>query len=429
MTRTLADWLELQQRVHLRSIDLGLDRIRPVAARLGLLPAPFPAIIVGGTNGKGSTVAHLAAFARAAGLAIGVFTSPHLVRYNERIRLAAAGHDRLATDAELVAAFERIEAARGDTTLTFFEYNTLAAFELFARARVDLAIVEVGLGGRLDATNILDADVAVLCSVGLDHCEWLGDTVEAIGAEKAGIFRAGHPVVLGSAEMPCSVATAIDALGADARWPQRDFAVELLPQGGQWNFRGRRGRFESLPPSALAGPIQYANAAAALAALEAFAERRPGGLRFDSGMARQGLATVTLPGRLQVVGSAPEWILDVAHNPPAAAVLAAALRLRPCAGRTLAVCGMLADKDAAGVAAALAPLIDEWVLAGIPEPRGLDAAALAQRLPPGCVVVQQAVDVAAACVAARARATPADRVVVFGSFHTVGPALEWLGLH
>jgi dihydrofolate synthase/folylpolyglutamate synthase len=429
MARSLAEWLELQQTVHLRSIDLGLDRIRPVAQRLGLLPAPFPSILVGGTNGKGSTVAHLAAFARAAGLSIGVFTSPHLVRYHERIRLADRADDRLATDAELVAAFERIEAARGDTTLTFFEYNTLAAFDLFARARVDLAIVEVGLGGRLDSTNILDADVAVLCSVGLDHCDWLGDTVEAIGAEKAGIFRSDQAVVLGSADMPQSVASAILALGADARWPQRDFHVTRDSDPPRWSFRGRRWAFDGLPPSALAGPIQYDNAAAALAAFEAYTERRSPTLEFDAVAARRALTAVSLRGRLQVVPGAPEWILDVAHNPPAAAVLADALRQRPCAGRTLAVCGMLGDKDVAAVGAELAPVIDEWVLAGINEPRGLAAGALAGRLPPQCRVVAQRDDIAAACAVARERAGPNDRVVVFGSFHSVGPALEWLGLY
>jgi dihydrofolate synthase/folylpolyglutamate synthase len=429
MARSLAEWLALQQRVHVRSIDLGLGRVRPVAQRLGLLPAPFPSILVGGTNGKGSTVAHLAAFARAAGLAIGVFTSPHLVRYHERIRLADSAGDRLATDAELVAAFERIEAARGDTTLTFFEYNTLAAFELFARVRVDLAIVEVGLGGRLDATNILDADVAVLCSVGLDHCEWLGDTVEAIGAEKAGIFRSDQAVVLGSADMPQSVSRAIAALGADARWPQRDFHVTRDSDSPRWSFRGRRWAFDGLPPSALAGPIQYGNAAAALAAFEAFTERRMPALAFDAAAARQALAAVSLPGRLQIVPGAPEWILDVAHNPPAAAVLAESLRQRPCVGRTFAVCGMLGDKDVAAVGAELAPVIDEWVLAGIGEPRGLAAAALARRLPPQCKVVAQRDDIATACAAARDRAGPNDRIVVFGSFHSVGPALEWLGLY
>ncbi|MEZ5458654.1 MAG: cyanophycin synthetase [Steroidobacteraceae bacterium] len=325
--------------------------------------------------------------------------------------------------------FERIDAARGTTTPTFFEYNTLAAFEIFARAQVELAIAEVGLGGRLDSTNILDADVAVLCSVGLDHCDWLGDTLEQIGAEKAGIFRAGRPVVLGSTDMPQSVATAIDRLGADARWPQRDFRIEREPGGSQWTFHGRRWRFDQLPPPALAGPIQYANAATALAALEALAEGGTTRLQFDAVAARTGLASVALPGRLQVVAGAPEWILDVAHNPAAAAVLAAALRARRCGGRTLAVCGMLSDKDVAAVGAALAPQIDAWVLAGIDEPRGLDAATLAQRLPPTCRIATQAVDVAAACAAARAQAHPQDRIVVFGSFHTVGPALQWLGLY
>jgi dihydrofolate synthase/folylpolyglutamate synthase len=229
--------------------------------------------------------------------------------------------------------------------------------------------------------------------------------------------------------MPRSVATAIDALGADPRWPQRDFRVERSSQDMHWSFHGRRWHFERLPSSALAGPIQYTNAATALAAFEAFTERRMSGLRFDAAMAQRGLETVALPGRLQIVAGAPEWILDVAHNPAAAAVLAAALRARPCAGRTLAVCGMLADKDAVGVAAALAPLVDEWLLAGIHEPRGLDAATLAQRLPADCAVVAQAVDVAAACAAARARAQATDRIIVFGSFHTVGPALEWLGLY
>ncbi len=429
MPRSLAEWLALQQRGHPRGIDLGLERIRPVAERLGLLPAPFRSILVGGTNGKGSTVAHLDAMTREAGLRVGTFTSPHLVRYNERVRIDG----REAQDEELVAAFERIEAARGTTNLTFFEYNTLAAFELFARARVDLAVVEVGLGGRLDATNILDADVSVLCSVGLDHCEWLGDTVEKIGAEKAGIFRRGQPVVLGSAQMPQSVHAAIARLAADARWPGRDFHVErgagADAASGAWSFRGRRWRFDALPPPALSGAIQYANAAAAIAALEALpgvATLAPG---LDAPAVGRALRRVRLPGRFQIVPGEVEWILDVAHNPPAAELLAAALHARPARGRTLGVCAMLGDKDIGAVGAALAPVIDAWVLGGIPEPRGLDAATLAARLPAQCRIVGQAPDVRGACVAARELAAPGDRIVVFGSFHTVGPALEWLGLY
>lgn len=429
MSRSLAEWLALQQRVHVRSIDLGLERIRAVAGRLGLLPAPFRSVLVGGTNGKGSTVAHLDAMTRAAGLRVGAFTSPHLVRYTERIRIEG----READEAALVAAFERIEAARGATTLTFFEYNTLAAFDLFARARVDLAVVEVGLGGRLDATNILDADVAVLCSVGFDHCDWLGDTLEKIGAEKAGIFRRGQPVVLGNAAMPRSVHAAIERLGADARWPGRDFHVERQRgQGaaeGTWSFRGRRWQFTALPAPALPGDVQYDNAAVAIAALEALPGIEVLAPALGAATLERALREVRLPGRFQIVPGEVEWILDVAHNPSAAETLAAALRSRPVRGRTLGVCAMLGDKDVTAVGEALAPAIDAWVLAGIAEPRGLDAATLAQRLPERCRVVARHETVAAACAAARARAVPGDRIVVFGSFHTVGPALEWLGLY
>ena len=433
--RTLADWLALQQGVHARSIDLGLERVRDVARRLGLLDPAYATIIVGGTNGKGSTVAHAAAFAAAAGLRCGTFTSPHLRRYEERIRIGG----REATAAELVAAFERIEQARGDITLTFFEYNALAAFELFAHAALDLAVIEVGLGGRLDATNVIDADVAVLCSVGLDHMDWLGDTLESIGAEKAGIFRERRPVVLGSADMPQSVHDAIARLGADARWPGRDFHIERRPSdagvASRWRFAGRQWNFPDLPASALPGGIQFGNAATALAALEALAERRMPTLAgsLDAAVAARALADVRLSGRFQVLAGRPEWILDVAHNPAAAGVFAAALRARPFAdpkraGRTIAVCGMLADKDAAGVGAALAACIDEWVLCSLHEPRGLTAQALRDRLPAACRVVAMRESVAAACEEARARATPADRIVVFGSFHTVGPALEALGV-
>jgi dihydrofolate synthase/folylpolyglutamate synthase len=425
--RTLADWLALQQGVHARSIDLGLERVRQVAQRLGLLQPAHATLIVGGTNGKGSTVAHIEALAAAAGLRCGVFTSPHLLRYEERIHIAG----REATAAELVAAFERIEAARGAVTLTFFEYNALAAFELFAAAGLDLAVLEVGLGGRLDATNLIDADVAVLCSVGLDHMDWLGDTVEQIGAEKAGIFRAGRPVVLGSGEMPRSVHDAIAALGADARWPGRDFRVQRdagPSADSRWTFRGRRWEFRDLPPSALPGEIQYANAAAALASLEALAERRLPQLarQLDASEVARALQGLRLPGRFQILAGEPEWILDVAHNPPAAAVFAAALAARPCAGRTIAVCGMLADKDVAAVAAALAAQIDAWVLCSLHESRGLTADALRQRLPAQCDVIAQSESVAEACAIARARARPADRIIVFGSFHTVGPALAAL---
>lgn len=427
--RTLEDWLDFQQRQHVRSIDLGLARVREVAGRLGLLALACPVVLVAGTNGKGSTVAHCAQFARAAGLRTATFTSPHLVRYTERI----AFDGEPVEEAALVEAFERIEAARGAVPLTFFEYNTLAAFELFARRAPQLAVVEVGLGGRLDATNLVDATVAVITSIGLDHMDWLGPTLEHIGAEKAGILRAGGRAVLGSAQMPGSVRAALEAGGVDARWPGRDYAVRRAQDGaglaGEWEFQGRRWHHAGLPAPALPGAIQYDNAATALAALEALDEARPGLLAgLDREAIARALRAVRLPGRFQVVAGAPEWILDVAHNEPAAQVLATNLRARPAAGRTIAVAGVLADKDVAGIGRALAPCIDEWVLCGLDGPRGLDAAALRERLPPECRPVRLAGDVAAGCEVARSLAGTADRIVVLGSFHTVGPALEWLGL-
>lgn len=425
--RSLADWLDFQQRQHAHSIDLGLGRVREVAGRLGVLPLPCPVVLVAGTNGKGSTVAHLAAQARAAGLSTGTFTSPHLVRYQERIALDGGSVD----DAELIDAFERIEAARGGIPLTFFEYNALAACLIFAQRVPALAVVEVGLGGRLDATNMLDADVAVITSIGLDHVDWLGTTLEQIGAEKAGILRAGGAAVLGCADMPRSVTEAIAATRVDARWPGRDFQVEQAPAAGpgSWRFRGRRWRFDALPRPALPGAIQYDNAAAALAALEALDERRPGLLGgLNETTVAAGLVRVQLAGRFQIRPGRPEWIFDVAHNDPAAALLAANLQARPLAGRTIAVVGVLADKDVEAIGRRLAPCVDEWVLCTLDGPRGLAAAALQARLLPAGAQASLAADVVAGCRIAQARATEADRIVVFGSFHTVGPALEWHGL-
>src|SRR6516164_10750955 len=249
--RTLAEWLSLQESVHPQSIDMGLERVSRVAAALGLAATAFPVITVAGTNGKGSVVAHLEALLAALGTRTGVFTSPHLLRYNERIRVAGSE----VSDAELIAVFERIEAARGTTTLTFFEYNTLAALAIFAHATVDVAVLEVGLGGRLDATNLVAADAAVLASVGFDHREWLGDTLELIGAEKAGIFRAGRPAVLGTPQMPASVYEAIRRVTARPVVAERDFSWRV--HAAAWDYAGPALSLESLPPSALAGEIQY----------------------------------------------------------------------------------------------------------------------------------------------------------------------------
>jgi dihydrofolate synthase / folylpolyglutamate synthase len=399
---------------------MGLARVSSVARTLGVDEPASKVITVGGTNGKGSTVAHLDALLRAAGASTGMFTSPHFLRYNERIRVDGVE----VGDAELVAAFERIEAARGSTTLTFFEFNALAALVVFADRRVDVAILEVGLGGRLDAVNLVDADVAVVCSIGFDHRDYLGDTLELIGAEKAGIFRPGRPAVLSTADMPASVYSVIESLGAKAVVAGRDFSWD---SGDRWCYRGLRVALRDLPPSALAGSIQYRNASAALAAIESL----DAGYTLNEQTVSCALTDVRLAGRFQVVPGPVEWILDIAHNEPAARVFAQHVRERRLApgGRTFAVVGILADKDAREIAAALAPLVDHWVLCTLPVARGSTASDLANRLmlPPERVTLAESVE--AGCGAAQAAAVAGDRVIVFGSVYTVGPALAWLRVY
>ncbi len=436
--RSLAQWLSLQEQMHPQTIDLGLGRVGAVARTLGLDRPACPVITVGGTNGKGSTVAFLDALLGAAGLSRGMFTSPHFLRYNERIRVDGTE----VSDDELVAAFERIEAARGAVSLTFFEYNTLAALAIFAERRVQAMVLEVGLGGRLDATNLIDADVAIVCSIGFDHREYLGDTLEAIGREKAGIFRPGRPAVLGTDDMPASVYAVIEAIGAHPVVAGRDFGWQVDAGGeGTWSYRGIRHRFEQLPRPALAGPIQYRNAATALAALETLtaggAGRSPQGavdLALGKAAVARGLATARLAGRFQIVPGpgGVEWILDIAHNEPAAQVLAAQVRERPrlaSGRRTWAVAGILRDKDAPAIVRAMRGVVDHWILCALEGPRGGTAAALAERsgLPSGQVSLAGSVPEGCALVRERARA--GDRVLVFGSVHTVGPALEWLGIY
>jgi dihydrofolate synthase / folylpolyglutamate synthase len=419
VARSLADWLERQERTHPSAIDLTLDRVREVARRLGLLTPSCPVVTVAGTNGKGSTVAYLDAVLRAHGVRTGRFTSPHLKRYNERICV----DDIEAPDAALVESFERIDAARGDVTLTFFEYNALAALDYFRRERVDAAVLEVGLGGRLDATNIIDADVAVVCSIGLDHVDWLGGTLEQIGREKAGIFRAGKPAVLGSTALPRSVFDEIDRVGARALQIGRDFHARRCGTDARWEFDCGPVTLRDLPPPALSGAPQLANAATALAALSSGRF----GITLDAERTGRALRGVRVPGRFQLVPGEVEWVLDVAHNVPAAAVLAANLRSLP-KRRTIAVCGILADKDVAGIAATLASDVDVWVPVTLSGPRALSRDELARRLPRGARVDAHAGDVASGCRRARALANPGDRIVVFGSFLTVGPALEFLGI-
>jgi dihydrofolate synthase / folylpolyglutamate synthase len=423
--RSLADWLSYQQRAHPRAVDLSLERVCAVAARLGLLQRRAPLATIGGTNGKGSTAMTLACLLQSCGQRVGLFTSPHLLRYNERIRIDGAA----ASDSDLVSAFEHIEAARGELTLTFFEYNALAALELFQRAQVDAMVLEVGLGGRLDATNILSADVAVVCSIGFDHRDWLGDTLDQIGAEKAGIFRAGQKVVLGTPDMPPSVWQAASALNCEVWTAGREFSWTLQPSAdaaSAWDYHSALCELPALPAPSLAGSIQYQNAASALTALQLLNAPH----RCERDRVISGLEQVSLPGRFQIVPGEIEWILDVAHNEPAAEVLARSLRERRAARSTWAVFGTLSDKDSAAIALQLDAEIDHWVLTGIgDDPRGLSATTLRERLPPLRGKVELADDVLSACQRARAQARAGERVVVLGSFHVVGPALAWLGLY
>jgi len=382
------------------------------------LPLAATVLTVGGTNGKGSACAYLDSILRAAGYETGLFTSPHLARYNERIRVCGREID----DEALLAAFAEIDAARGETSLTYFEWNTLAALVAFARARVDVAVLEVGMGGRLDAVNLLDADAAAVVSVGLDHREWLGSTVEAIGFEKAGIFRHGRPAIFGGRLLPRSIAAHAAAIGARLRRIGTDF--DYVERADGWDYVGFGSRRRELPLPALAGVSQLGNAAVALAMLESV---EPALLVPDEAV-RAGLGSVRLAGRFQVIPGSPEWILDVAHNAEAAASLAASLAARPHEGRTIAVCGILADKDVEAIVAALAPQVGRWIAVGLDGPRALAPAELARRIgQAGARSVVAVADVAAGLAQARVDCGPGDRVIVFGSFLAVGPALAALG--
>lgn len=407
--RTLAEWLAYIERQHPSHIALGLDRVAEVLSRMNCrLGAPV--ITVGGTNGKGSTCAMLESILRCAGYRTGLYTSPHLVRYNERVRIA--GHD--AGDAALADAFAAVEAARGEVPLTYFEFGTLGALHAFAQAGIDVAVLEVGLGGRLDAVNIVAPDCAVLTSVAIDHVDYLGAERESIGREKAGIFRPGKPAVVGDPSPPRSV------LETPARLLLlgRDFGY--AEEGRQWRYWGPGGVRGGLDHPALRGRVQLRNAATALCALDMLRERL--GVAMQD--VRRGLAEVSLPGRFQVLPGRPQVVLDVAHNVEAAAVLADNLAASPFAPETIAVCGMLRDKDLGGVLREVSSRITRWHLASLPGPRGARAADLAAHLP-GKMIVEHH-DVAAALGAALEGAGENDKIVVFGSFLTVGEASEWL---
>ena len=412
---TLSDWLSWQQSLHPSTIDLGLGRIQRTLDRLHWKRPSCPVITVGGTNGKGSCVAMLNSILSANGYRIGTFTSPHLLRYNERIVVAG----REVSDASLIAAFERIDHARGEETLTFFEFNALAALLIFETAGLDAIVLEVGLGGSLDAVNVVDADVALITSISLDHCEWLGSDVELIGREKAGIFRPTRPAVFAAPDMPASIQHHADRLGTSLLRLNRDFS--FTRQDAQWSWKGPNDQITDLPAPALYGDVQFDNAAAVLMTLDLLRERLP--VARSSIVA--GLSNVQLPGRFQRFHREAEWILDVAHNPAAAQTLAS--QLARVSGRKIAVCGILADKDIDSIVTILRDTFGDWIVAGLEGERALAPDLLAMRIGErGARVIATESDVIAACERARRMAGKGDVVVVFGSFLTVAPALHWL---
>ena len=416
---TLAGWLARCEHAHPVAIDLGLDRVREVAQRLAIR-FDAPLVSVAGTNGKGSTCAMLEAIALQAGYRVGLYSKPHLVHFEERCRVNGA----MVSADRLLPHFEAVERARGSVTLTYFEFTTLAIARLLSHEKLDLVILEVGLGGRLDAVNVFDADCAVITSIDIDHVAYLGPDRESIGREKAGIMRPGKPAILSDPVAPASVLEHARAIGADLWRIGVDFnyAGDAL----QWNWAGRSKRIHALAYPALRGANQLLNAAGALAAFEALRDRLP----ITAQAARNGFAMVELPGRFQIVPGQPTLVLDVAHNPHAAATLARNLDQMGYFPRTHAVFGSMRDKDVDAVLTRLAPLVDGWHYTDLPTPRALTAAELADRhrrlalAGPGPVHVQTHSSPAQALAGALERADPADRIVVFGSFYTVGGVLQ-----
>ncbi len=408
---TLSEWLLHIDLIHPRTIEMGLERVGRVRGNMGLDPA-FPVITVGGTNGKGSVCAMLESILHHAGYRVGCYTSPHLMRFNERIRI---GRKEVA-DSAIAAALSVVEEARADVSLTYFEFATLAAVELFASAKADIAILEVGLGGRLDAVNAFDADCAVITGIDFDHMDYLGDTREAIGFEKAGIFRGGKPCICGDPDMPLSVSKHAREIGAKLLYFGRDFDFSL--NSDSWDYRGPGRRRNGLVQPALKGSIQFRNASVALAAIDSLK------IGVDDAALRLGLSDLDLPGRFQLFPGGA--ILDVAHNPQAARTLSMNLEDLPCKGKTIAVFGMLSDKDIEGVIRELRAGIDEWLACGLDVVRGASLERLALAFSRENVKeVKLFPSVREAWNHACAAASENDRIVVFGSFHTVA---DFMGL-
>lgn len=413
---TIQEWLVYIEALHPKSIAMGLDRVQAVATKLSLVPS-FPIITVAGTNGKGSTCEMLSRIYSEAGYKVGCYTSPHLIRYNERVRV----NQQEISDQDLCMAFEAVETARGDIALTYFEMGTLAAMWYFCRANLDVVILEVGLGGRLDAVNIFEPACAIVTTVDLDHMEYLGETREKIGFEKAGVFRANKLAICGDENPPASLLNYAETIGADLKLINRDFLVKKAELGWQYSAEAL---VLQLPALGLSGEFQFANAACAICAVLHLQDILP----VSQANIHAALGAVRLTGRFQQVQSKPQIIVDVAHNPHAATSLTQNLQSTPCAGRTLAVFAMLADKDIEGVISVVAPCISRWYIADIWAARGAKALDLQKTL---VRQVDQASvrvfdDVSLALAAACKDADKNDRIIVFGSFYTVADAISWV---
>jgi dihydrofolate synthase/folylpolyglutamate synthase len=414
----LSQWLQWQENLHFTEIDPGLERVGQVWQKMGGSPQlPFKVVTVAGTNGKGSSVAITAAILRAAGYRTATYTSPHLLRYNERICI----DESPCSDEAICQAFARIDEARGDISLTYFEFATLAAADIFSREQVDIAVLEIGMGGRLDAVNLFDADVALITPIGLDHTAWLGETRELIGREKAGILRAGKPVVCSEASPPATVLARAQQLRSPCFVASADFNYQVSELGWSWHNAGTG--LQGLPYPALAGHYQLQNSAAVLQVCDLLVQQ---GMTISAAAIHQGLQQVRLAGRFQVIPGAITRILDVTHNQQGAENLRTLLTETAGSGNTYAVLAMLRDKDSRAVAEALNEVIDFWFLAGLDGNRGLTSEKLSESLAPvvgdkkvGCY--QQ---VEEAYTAAMASASHGDRILVFGSFHTVEAAMR-----
>ncbi|WP_174874526.1 bifunctional tetrahydrofolate synthase/dihydrofolate synthase [Vogesella oryzae] len=411
---SLADWLAYLEAAHPVGIDMGLTRVAKVRDAMQLQPA-FPLVIVGGTNGKGSVCAMLSTMLNRAGFKVGTYTSPHILRYNERVAIDM----QPLPDADIVAGFAAVEAARGDTSLTYFEYGTLAAMHAFLQQHVDVAVLEVGLGGRLDAINVFEPTVSVVVSVDLDHQAYLGDTRELVGFEKAGIYRPGKAAICADPNPPQSLLQHAANIGADLKLLGRDFGISRMEN--QWSFHMGDVHKHALPIPALRGEYQMVNAATALAVLEALKPLLP----VSIGAIKRGLLEVDWPGRFQVLPGRPLTVLDVGHNPHAARALADSLKRMAFANKRIAVFSMLSDKDLSAVVRLLQDEFDEWLVAGLDMPRGRSADDIAGELESmGVKGVSRFNSIPEAWDAALSRAGENDRIVVFGSFHTVAEVMQ-----